>query len=313
MRKILTIMVVALLAFTFACGNNTEMEQDAAQKIRKATVTYALGDAYILRENDPGKTAIKLNMQLQPNDMVVTGSGGNVKIVIEDQGVIQISQNSKVVMSSLLLNEDGSADQKLMVKAGKVVLGLKKLQKNSTFDVETPTAVAGVRGTSFMVSVEEEENNAFPFFVKVNPEKNLTTKVAVLAGSVELGNDDSQKTHMINPLKMAILEGSDFANVRIVDIERLYLNALQEIKGFAEIQKLKMDEITEEISSIEPQIRAVHKKLNTTSEIKKATTIDLEAQEKKLQDDIEAQEKEIESVKTKQKREGKYLEDGAAW
>ena len=75
---------------------------------------------------------------------------------------------------------------------------------------------------------------------------------------------------MINPLKMAILEGSDFANVRIVDIERLYLNALQEIKGFAEIQKLKMDEITEEISTIEPQIRAVHKKLNTTSEIKKS-------------------------------------------
>jgi hypothetical protein len=314
-KKLMTGVVCLALALTFGCAKKADQSaQQNAGSILKATVSVVLGSATILRDSVPGMIKATVNMQLLPEDMVITGPASRLNLVIENSGVIQIGPESKVVMSSLLKRSDGTADQKMMVKAGKVILGLKKLQKDSVFDVETPTAVAGVRGTSFMVNVSEEQDNAFPYFVKLEDQKQVKTEVAVLAGAVELSGQKEGEKVMVNSLKMAILQGSDFANVKVVDIDRLYLNELQEVKGFAEIRKLQMDEITEEIATVEPQIKAVLKKdLKTSAEIKKVRPTDVSGQESKLQDGVKAQDKEIEKVKTKQKREGKYLDDGSAW
>jgi hypothetical protein len=316
MRKILTLSMCLVLALSFGCAKKADQAAtENADAVLKATISLAMGSVTVLRDNVPGQLKGSLNMQLLADDMIITGPASRVNVVIESSGVIQIGPNSKVVMSTLLKRSDGTADQKVFVKAGKVILGLKKLQKDSVFDVETPTAVAGVRGTSFMVNVSEEENNAFPYFVKLEDQKQVKTEVAVLAGAVEIsGQKPGEKSVMVNSLKMAILQGSDFNNIRVVDIDRLYLNELQEIKGFAEIRKLQMDEITEEIATVEPQIKAVLKKdLQTSSEIKKVRATDVTGQESKLQDGVQSKDKEIEKVQTKQKREGKYLDDGSAW
>jgi len=315
MKKLMTLAVAAALIISFGCAKKAEQAAENAGTLLKATISLAMGTVTILRDGVPGAIKAAVNTQLLPDDMVVTGPASRMNIVIENSGVIQIGANSKVVMSTLLKKSDGTADQKVLVKAGRVILGLKKLQKDSVFDVETPTAVAGVRGTSFMVNVSEEEDNAFPYFVKLDDQKRVKTEVAVLAGAVEIsGQEPGEKSVMVNSLKMAILQGSDFDNIKIVDIDRLSLNELQEIKGFAEIRKLQMDEITEEIATVEPQIKASLKKdLKTSSEIKKVRPTDVSGQESQLKDGVQAQDKEIEKVKTKQKREGKYLDDGAAW
>jgi hypothetical protein len=313
MKKILVSFIALALVFSFGCAKKDASTVNA--KLLKATVSLVIGEVVILRDNAAGQMAAKMNMELQPADMVITGDKSKLNIVLENSGVVQIGPNSKVVLSALFLRDDGSSDQKIAVKAGQIILGLKKLQKDSAFNVETPTAVAGVRGTSFMVNVQEnEDNNAFPFFVKLNDKKNVTTKIAVLAGAVELsGGKSGSKTVMVNQLKQAVLQGADFDNVQVMNIDRLTLDQLSEIRGFAEISKLKMQDIAEEIGQVDPEIKQMLKTdLTTTSEIKKATS-DVSAQEKKLQDSVTSKEQEIEKVKVKQKREGKYVQDQGSW
>lgn len=313
MKKILVSVMAIALVLSFGCAKKEASTANA--KLMKATISLAIGNVVVLRDGAAGQMVAKLNMALQPADMIITGDKSKLNIVLENSGVVQIGPNSKVVLSALFLKDDGSSDQKIAVKAGQIILGLKKLKKDSAFNVETPTAVAGVRGTSFMVNVQEnEDNNAFPFFVKLNNKKNVTTKIAVLAGAVELSDSKStSKSVMINQLKQAVLQGADFDNVKIMNIDRLTLDQLSELRGFAEISKLKMQDITEEISQVDPEIKQMLKTdLTAKSEIKKATS-DVSAQEKKLQDSITAKEKEIEKVKVKQKREGKYLQDQGSW
>ena len=313
MKKLFILILVSVSFVALSCNKSTSDQMNAAKTLT-AKVSLVMGQATILRANTPGKIAVKIGLQLLPEDVVMTGPGSKLNITLKNSGVVRVGQNSKIIMSSLLKKDDGNSEQKINVQAGKIILGLKKLQKNSSFDVETPTAVAGVRGTSFMVDVQENENNAFPYFVKVNQKKNITTKVAVLAGAVEFSTPEGEKPVMVKSLKEATLQGSDFDNIKIVDIKRLSLEQLNEIKDFAEIKKLKMNEITAEISEVEPEVQEMlQTDLKTTSTIKKAKTSDMQSKEKQLKDSIKMQDKKIEKVKTSTKRDGKYLEDSSAW
>lgn len=316
MRKMISLSTLAfLLVFSMSCSQQQAgLPQQDAAKLLRASVSMVIGDVTVLRENIPGKQDVKLNMNLLPDDVILTGEGGKLSIVLEDSGVIRISENSRVILASLFENGEGGKDHRLRVEAGKVVLGLKKLQKHSSFNVETPTAVAGVRGTSFMVDVQDEPQHAFPYFVKLEEEREIVTRVAVLAGAVEFIDAESDDSRMIDSLKQAILVGSDFENVRVVDIDRLALNEMEEIKDFAEIRKLKMDEITEEISEVEPAIREQFQAdLRTETEIKKTSNPDAAVSEDQLKEDVEVQEQQIERVNTRDEREGRYLEDQGAW
>ncbi len=314
MKKILVPVLAFVLAFSFGCANKAS--ETANAKLMKATVSLVIGNVSLLRDGSASPVKVKPNMQILPADMVITGANSKMNIVLEKSGVIQIGANSKVILSSLFVNDEGATEQKLSVKAGQVILGLKKLQKDSSFNVETPTAVAGVRGTSFMVNVQNsEENNAFPFFVKLENQKNVTTKVAVLSGAVELldGKDDG-KSVMITQLKQAILEGADFENIKLMNIDRLTLDQLNELRGFAEISKLKMNDITEEINQIDPEInQMLGTSLDSKAGIKKAGTGDVTSKESLLKDGVQAKEQVIEKVKVKQKQEGKYLDDQGSW
>lgn len=311
MNRILITVAAALALLVASCGNKTE--ETANVKVMKATVSMMVGKVTILREGAAAPITAKPNMQILPADMVMTADKSKLNIILENSGVIQIGPNSKVVLSSLFI-KDGAADQKLSVKAGQVVLGLKKLQKEAAFNVETPTAVAGVRGTSFMVNVQNsDENSAFPYFVKMEKKKSVTTKVAVLSGAVEfIDAKDEKKSVLITQLKQAILEGEDFENIKLMNIDRLSLDQLNELRGFAELSKLKMKEISEEISQVEPEIRQIlGTSLDSKAGIKKAGTLDAN-QESKLKDATTKQQ-EIEKVNVKQKKEGKYLDDQGKW
>jgi hypothetical protein len=311
MNRILIIVVTAMAFLAASCGK--KMEKTAEGKVIKATVSMLAGKATILREGAPAPIAATPNMQLLPADMILTGDQSKLNIILENSGVIQIGPNSRVVLSSLYI-KDGAADQKLSVRAGQVILGLKKLQKDAVFNVETPTAIAGVRGTSFMVNVQNSDaNSAFPYFVKMEQARDIRTKVAVLSGAVEfIDAKDEKKSVLITQLRQAILEGDDFDNIKLMNIDRISLDQLNELRGFAELGKLKMKEISEEIGQVDPEIRQVlGTSLESKAGIKKAGTLDAD-EESKLKD-ASTKQQEIEKVNVKQKKEGKYLDDQGKW
>jgi hypothetical protein len=89
-------------------------------------------------------------------DIIRTYENGKVEIILLDETVIKIGPNAELNLSDFLLDEAGSR-RKGIVKLirGSIMTFLRRVYKGikGEFSVETPTAVVGVRGTKFIVSV----------------------------------------------------------------------------------------------------------------------------------------------------------------
>jgi len=312
LKIFLAMGLITLLVFGMGCSKKTSTITD---KILEAKVTFVKGVVYVLREDSPEKVVLKVKDRILPNDVIITGPNSAVNVVIAKRGLFKVKENSSVSLKDLMKVDEENNIAKVKISAGKIILGLKKLKKNSVFEVETPTAVAGVRGTTFMVSVERKERSAFPYFVKVQKGENVITKVAVLSGKVELINPKNTKeSYAITALKQATLKNDDFKNIKIEKITRLALDEISAIKDFSEIKELKLKEISEEIEESDNAMQELLKselenkaKIREQQENLKSTEKSLEVQK------IEAKKEAIKKMKTEKKSESKYLEDEQGW
>ncbi|MDA8124475.1 MAG: FecR domain-containing protein [Deltaproteobacteria bacterium] len=107
------------------------------------------------------KTApAKVKDLLQESDVLVTGPDGSMGVILQDNSVLSIGANTRLVISRFLFKP---AEEKVSfiarITKGKVVYltGLiAKLDRNAV-RFETPSTVCGVRGTHFAIAVREEE------------------------------------------------------------------------------------------------------------------------------------------------------------
>jgi len=80
-------------------------------------------------------------------DVIVTDAAAKVKLLLADDSVLAIGPRSRVALDAFVL-APGSRTVKLRVLAGRFKLAIAKFFGGaSDYEVHTPTAVAGVRGT----------------------------------------------------------------------------------------------------------------------------------------------------------------------
>jgi len=99
-------------------------------------------------------------MEIQPKDCVVTGKKALTRIELADGSALTLAQNSRLELKDFLL--EGSVRQGVFaLSSGKLQSKVVKfLGKGSKFEVQTPTAVAGVRGTEWVSLVEVVGNTS---------------------------------------------------------------------------------------------------------------------------------------------------------
>lgn len=135
MKKIKTLGLFAGLAFGW-------MAVSGAAEAPKAMITFAEGAPMVNRD---GKAMpAKPGMEVQKNDLITTSGGCTVDVALDDEIGCRV-----LPATECYVFETNPQNAKLKLNAGNVVLNLKKLPKDSTFEVETPSAVAAVRGTQF--------------------------------------------------------------------------------------------------------------------------------------------------------------------
>jgi hypothetical protein len=80
-------------------------------------------------------------------DVIVTDTAAKVKLLLADDSVLAIGPRSRVVLDALVLTVE-SRTVRLRVLAGRFKIAIAKfLGGTSNYEVRTPTAVAGLRGT----------------------------------------------------------------------------------------------------------------------------------------------------------------------
>jgi hypothetical protein len=123
------------------------------------TVASVRGAATVVRGGAP--TPATVGMAVQLGDELQTGSDGQLRVVFRDDSVIDLSESSALVVDEQVYDPAASSYSSLMrLVAGKAraLVGKYYQTPGAVYEVETPTAVAGVRGTSFLVSYDPDSD-----------------------------------------------------------------------------------------------------------------------------------------------------------
>jgi hypothetical protein len=135
---------------------------------------------------------------------ILTGQDSEANLLLTNGTLAKLGANSKIVMSvfwqksfqastkkvTQLEEEVSSSRVSLELEIGDLVVYVKKLNKDSSFMIETPLGVAGIRGTQFGMSVDSK-----------------STELAVLQGRVGFKDANQQTENVETAQKVVGAEG----------------------------------------------------------------------------------------------------------
>jgi len=96
--------------------------------------------------------------RLQPSDVITTGTDGAVGITMSDDSLLSAGPNSTLSLDRFAFDSttrQGQFDTSLRKGSLAVISGRIAKQSPDAMTVRTPSAILAVRGTEFVVSVDE--------------------------------------------------------------------------------------------------------------------------------------------------------------
>jgi hypothetical protein len=257
MNRILLILCIILNIFFYL---NCKDKKKENKNLQAGVVTFAKGDNKLLSK-DGKERLIKRETLFFKEDTIVTSKDGIVDIQLVDGVMIRIKQSTELKLQDILVEDNGnSIKTKMNLKSGKVFTkSSKKLNADSSFVIVTPTFVAGVRGTEFIVEDSEGKDQALVSDGSVSIEAldengNPNGKESIIEkGKKGIVEKDSIKSQDLSPEELAELrEDSQTISSLTEDAK----NRIQEIIRGVDDQK----EINREI--LEEQIQKNQTELN---------------------------------------------------
>jgi hypothetical protein len=163
--------VALLLLLGVACLPGRSWGQEDQ---RIGTVLAVDGTATVRAANATPPEPLQFRAAIFQNDTVRTQANSKVKILLRDDSIMTLAENSEIQFTEFLLNPEAQQRRTIVsLTLGKLrVVTTKIFGAGSATEVRTANTVAGVRGTTFIV-------------IFVPPEE---TEVAVLDGVVAVRN-----------------------------------------------------------------------------------------------------------------------------
>lgn len=200
----------------------------ATAKIVKGKVWQQLPDGQ--------KLELKENARVHEKDIILTEKDSEAQIAFDDGNISNVQANSKLKIQQYDKSDKKDGKAILDLLSGKIRTQVNKKYdgKNSYFQVKTKAAVAGVRGTDFVVTYQ------------VIDQQKIETKVETLEGRVVLASkDDTEKVEIGagegSSFLVAANEGEIFDEDEITDfVARGYMTPVYKMSE-ADLKKLDKD------------------------------------------------------------------------
>jgi hypothetical protein len=119
-------------------------------------VKVVKGTAHIERGTE--RLAVRAGMPVQQADKVVTAADGTVGITFSDNSLLSIGPDSRFAIDRYVFDSTthaGQFDSTLSRGSLAVVSGRIVKQSPEAMKIHTPSSIMGVRGTEFVVKVDE--------------------------------------------------------------------------------------------------------------------------------------------------------------
>ncbi|WP_275901700.1 FecR domain-containing protein [Paenibacillus sp. SYP-B3998] len=166
-------------------------------------------------------------MSLNQGDTLYTGENSTVTLNLSSgDATVTLSDNAEINVSDLHTS-GGSEKSKLKIWAGSMWVKVKSLAgSDDEFEVETPTAVMGVRGTQFFVHVDPRTGETKMFVgagkvsattVTTNAGSEQAAKVVYLYPTQQISLDSRNEVQDLS-LKVELIDLEDFINDASPDV-----------------------------------------------------------------------------------------------
>jgi hypothetical protein len=200
-RPVTAKLSLLLAVTTTVCVGQMPPVNSDQYAAKAVTVT---GQVSVLRDSTPW--ALEVGSEVKVKELIITGPDGQAQFRVSDGSTFEVYPNSRVVFRKNVPNWRDLLD----VLVGRVKVHIEHLggQPNPN-RVLTPTAVISVRGTTFELSVEDDDE---------------TTVIEVEEGLVEvqhallprgnpkmLGPGDSIRVYKNEPLASSLIDKGDLA------------------------------------------------------------------------------------------------------
>jgi ferric-dicitrate binding protein FerR (iron transport regulator) len=194
--KISQKMLVLMAAFWLAGASITaraddsapaDTGSDSAAEAVAATAVNLSGDVTVL-EGDAWQT-VQEGQVFSAGDRLKTGENSTLQLALADGSSIALGADSDLTLAQLSSGAEGSVTL-LSLASGLLDAIVQKLKLGSRFEIQTPTAVAAVKGTDFEVSGAD-----------------TGSAVTVNEGVVQFGDAGRQNFEPIRPMQRGYFQG----------------------------------------------------------------------------------------------------------
>ncbi len=164
----------------------------------RAITTIVVGDVTLLREGArPGK--LRHGEILKKSDTIVTAMKSFCAFQIGQEAVMKVSERSRIKLESIL--EGGN--NRVFLAQGRVFTAVKKIGKGRSYEIQTKTTVAAVRGTEFSVNYREGAavvavNEGAVKVQRVDEKMAVAEEQMVEQGQAAVVTEDKSSTRSLN-------------------------------------------------------------------------------------------------------------------
>lgn len=125
----------------------------------QGVVTYVEGNAELTKKDKNVSEKLQSNVVVYPGDAIKTGADGRVEMIINRETVVRLKENTELKIDAFRDMKKDEGKTSLNFSVGSVWSKLKKFKdKISRFELELPTAIAGVHGTVYQTTVATDSS-----------------------------------------------------------------------------------------------------------------------------------------------------------
>lgn len=199
-------LVIALLAPAIAIAKDSDMA---------GKVTSVSGKAEVKKGGGSKKFAAFKGMAIGKGDTISTGKAGKLTMDLGSDKEVVFGANTTLTVSELTKSAKSMGGKtSITLSKGSVMIKIKqKLEGDSRFEVETPTAIMGVMGTEFTVAYEGGESyvGVFEGAVSTSFGDGLSNREVVRPGEqLLIGTDGEGQVAPLEPEDLPLVALEDY-------------------------------------------------------------------------------------------------------
>ena len=138
------------------------MHKKEKESVIKGVISKVSGDVKIMTKGSNAPHDATINEIIGEGDSITTGSNGAIAIRFDNGNALNLKPDTKLSITRLTIDpKTGEYENLFEASTGKVRARIENLKGKSKFEVKTPTAISGARGTIMYVEVLPNMTKSF--------------------------------------------------------------------------------------------------------------------------------------------------------